>query len=319
MLCRRGEWVFRMLCFVFAALVVLLDQFFKNWIVRSLDLLVENGDATMELIPGVIDLVHIQNTGAAFSILADQRWLLAGIAFVACVALVFILLRYTEGFWGTLGLAAVLGGTVGNLIDRVMYGHVVDMFRTLFVNFAIFNIADIFITLGFTTFCIHFVASSIRAARLEKQAFEDAHVGEDEYDDEYDGDYDDEYEDEYDDEPEDEQEDIFGTHDDNVVPDFDDFSDTRVIPSAHSEARHTMHSDYVQQPEPEQTAYINVSPVKAPAEPSPSSWKDYYEEPVGPSGSTSTLDALSALEAELGSVADYDVDALLREYGFEDD
>ena len=154
-----------MLCFVFAALVVLLDQFFKHWIMRYLEVF-EN----TELIPGVVGLTHIQNTGAAFSLLADQRWLLAGIAFVAAIVLIFILLRYTEGFWGTLGLAAVLGGAVGNLIDRVFYGHVVDMFRVLFINFAIFNIADIFITLGFVTFCAHFIAVTIRAARSERES-----------------------------------------------------------------------------------------------------------------------------------------------------
>ena len=161
-----------MLCFVFAALVVLLDQFFKHWVVRTLEVF-EKAD----LIPGVIGLTHIQNTGAAFSILADQRWLLAGIAFVAAIVLIFILLRYTEGFWGTLGLAAVLGGAVGNLIDRVFYGHVVDMFRVLFINFAVFNIADIFITLGFVTFCLHFIAVTIRSSRNDKESDRRAQVG----------------------------------------------------------------------------------------------------------------------------------------------
>jgi signal peptidase II len=190
-----------MLCFVFAALVVILDQFFKRWV----EITLAAGGETV-VIPGIISLMYVENTGAAFSILANQRWLLAGIAFVAAIVLIFILLRYTDGFWGTLGLAAVLGGTVGNLIDRVFRGYVVDMFRTLFMRFAIFNIADIFITLGFITFCVHFIISSIKAAKREKEAFEDAKV-----------------------EDIDEQYDMYEYEEEQDVPDYDDFSETTVV------------------------------------------------------------------------------------------
>jgi signal peptidase II len=82
-----------MLCFIFAALAVVLDQVFKRWIMLTVEY---QGHVT--LIPGVIELTHFQNTGAAFSILADKRWLLAGISLVAAIILIFILLRYTEGF-----------------------------------------------------------------------------------------------------------------------------------------------------------------------------------------------------------------------------
>jgi len=271
-----------MLCFVFAALVVILDQFFKHFIVRSLDLF-EN----MELIPGVIGLTHIQNTGAAFSLLADQRWLLACIAFVAAVVLVFILLRYTEGFWGTLGLAAVLGGTIGNLIDRVFNGYVVDMFRTLFINFAVFNVADIFITLGFITFCIHFIAASVRSVRNEKDSLKHALVGDDMDDFE-----------------------TYSLPDGKDVPDFDDFSDTKIINSRQSGTRYTGTPVYT----PKETG---------PDHSEPTSWQEYYEskpeQPVDISSSLETLSALESLESELNAVEELDVDDLLREYGFEDE
>lgn len=156
-----------MLCFLFATLIVALDQFFKQWILRTLEL----GETGPEIIPGVLGLTHWENDGAMLNFLSGQQWLLAGIAFFASVAFVMILLRYNEGFWGTLGLASVLGGTVGNLCDRIFNdGKVIDMFRTLFINFPIFNIADIFISLGFITFLIHFIVLTFKQESKEPSA-----------------------------------------------------------------------------------------------------------------------------------------------------
>jgi len=148
-----------MLRFVFAALVLALDQLFKHWITLTLEV----GERGPVVIPGILGLMHLENDGAMLNILSGQQWLLAGIAFVVSIALVMILLRYNEGFMGTLGLSAVLGGALGNLWDRLFNdGSVVDMFETLFINFPIFNIADIFITLGMLTFLIHFIILSFK-------------------------------------------------------------------------------------------------------------------------------------------------------------
>ncbi|MCL1835150.1 MAG: signal peptidase II [Oscillospiraceae bacterium] len=155
-----------MLCFVFSALVVALDQLFKHWI----GILMETGGRAAErvIIPGILSLTYTENYGAAFSILSGKRWLLAAIMFVCIIILIGILLRYNEGFWGTLGLSAILGGAVGNLVDRVFNGYVVDMFQFKFIDFAIFNVADIFITLGGITFCVFFVVTSFRRSGGEK-------------------------------------------------------------------------------------------------------------------------------------------------------
>ena len=166
-----------MLIFVFSALIVLTDQFFKHWIVLTHDI----GEKTV-LIPGFLSLFRLHNPGAAFGFLSGQPWwLLASIQFVAAVFLVMVILRYTEGFWGSLGLAAVLGGTIGNLIDRVFAGwgtdvahHVVDMFRFTFIDFAIFNIADVFITLGFLAFLIHFIVVTFQSDKNKNALAEGA-------------------------------------------------------------------------------------------------------------------------------------------------
>ena len=142
------------LSFVFAALVVLLDQLFKRLTIITL-----SAGGEIVLIPHVIGLIYVRNYGAAFGIFQDMRWPLAGIQFVLCLLLVAVLMRYNTGFWGKLGLSAFLGGGVGNLIDRVFRGYVVDMFELQFMNFAIFNIADIFITLGGIVFFINFMFS----------------------------------------------------------------------------------------------------------------------------------------------------------------
>ena len=296
-----------MLCFIFAALVVLLDQFFKRWIVLTL----YSGGETI-VIPGILSLIYVENTGAAFSILADQRWLLAGIALVAAVILVFILLRYTEGFWGTLGLAAVLGGTVGNLTDRVIFGYVVDMFRTLFVNFAIFNIADIFITLGFITFSIHFISASIKASRNEKESLRQALADEDEIKIDLSA-YD------FPDEKEQPDFDNYENYDDRADTNFED---TRKPEPFEFESQES-HARYVA-PRVQNVTATEPAPYRekpAPIEqPPPTSWQEYYESPLeSKAGTVSSIDTLSFLETELKAIEDLDIDKLLRDYGFVSD
>ena len=278
----RGR-ITRMLCFVFATLVVLLDQFIKRWIVLTLAL-----HEDMELIPGIIGLTNVRNTGAAFSILSDQRLLLIGIAILAALLLIAILLRYNDGFWGTLGLAAVLGGTVGNLIDRISYGYVVDMFELQFINFAIFNIADIFITLGGITFMISFIVASIKPEKNDEGIYDDAsdgrltdarvHV-----------------------------EDQIGLYDFQFGEKSQD--DAGYEHEGIAGAQHV--SDQYIEPEPEPSASYN--------EPEPYRGAYAYNPQEE---STSALDALGELEQELqdaGGLYDTDIDDLLREYGFEDD
>jgi len=276
-----------MLCFVFAGLIVALDQFFKRWIMRTLEL----GEAGPDVIPGVLGLIRWENDGAMLNILSGQQWLLAGIAFVAAVVLIMILLRYNEGFWGTLGLAAVLGGTVGNLADRIFNdGKVVDMFKTLFIDFPIFNIADIFITLGFITFLIHFIALTIKGD-VNELATEKKRVSYDES--EYDGEYDEgEYADEY---------------AENEYVDGIDIG-----------------GDYAQ-PQSDAIGYGDYSDVDASVAAQVSQDIEDYSVPMSSDYGLETDTAsdssfsLDDMDAELESIDDYNVDDLLREYGFDDD
>lgn len=133
-----------MLAAVITAVAVLLDQISKSIVVNGLPLY---GEA--RFIPGVLSFYHTRNTGAAFSMLSDRRWVFMLLSFVAIVAITVMLY-----FWRsrhvllTVSLSMILGGGIGNMIDRIVNGYVTDFFRVDFVDFAVFNVADSFITVG---------------------------------------------------------------------------------------------------------------------------------------------------------------------------
>ncbi len=127
-----------------AAAVVLLDQVSKAAVRAAL---VPGEPVT--LIPGVMDLSLIYNTGAAFSLGEGAGALFVLIAVAMCAGGVYVAWRRTDVPLSLLlTVAAVVGGGIGNAIDRVALGAVTDFFKTTFVNFAIFNVADIFVTCG---------------------------------------------------------------------------------------------------------------------------------------------------------------------------
>ena len=100
------------------------------------------------LLPGILGLRYTQNTGAAFSMLSGHPWLL-GVLSLAVIAAAFIGLRRRQlSPMALTGLMMMLGGAVGNMIDRFFTGYVPDMIEFLFVRFAIFNVADTFLCIG---------------------------------------------------------------------------------------------------------------------------------------------------------------------------
>lgn len=135
---------------VLAAAVVGADQLVK-WLVRGHLALGEH----VSLLPGLMDLTYVQNTGAAFSMFSAHTWLLTVLSAVLSVAFAVVLVRRMLPHWtGMLAMALLLGGAVGNLIDRAVLGFVTDMFATTFVQFAVFNVADIGVVLGGALLCV---------------------------------------------------------------------------------------------------------------------------------------------------------------------
>ncbi len=132
---------------LYAGIVVVfvaLDQIVKYLVRANIEL-----GEVVDFIPHILGLSYIQNTGAAFSILSAHTWLLTLISAAASVGIaVAIWKNVFRHRAGKIMLSFILAGAVGNLIDRALFGFVTDMFKTLFMNFAVFNVADICIVCG---------------------------------------------------------------------------------------------------------------------------------------------------------------------------
>ena len=130
---------------LFAAGIVAVDQWTKYLTVANIALYQD-----VEFIPGLLGLTYVQNTGAAFSSFEGQQWLFALIFGVFTVAVVWEYRKKSMPFtaFERWCIAAVYGGGLGNMIDRVRLGYVVDMIETKFIKFPVFNVADCFITCG---------------------------------------------------------------------------------------------------------------------------------------------------------------------------
>ena len=131
---------------IVAILILIADQGLKYWVTLNIPL--DTGHVT--LIPGVLELTNIHNNGAAFSILQHApHWIFVIFTLVFAAIAVFCLRRnVVHGKVGRWSVVLVLAGAVGNCIDRILSGYVVDMFNFLFVRFAVFNLADIFIVVA---------------------------------------------------------------------------------------------------------------------------------------------------------------------------
>ena len=131
-----------------SALVIVLDQISKLWIINHF----VYGETLAVF--SVFNLVLAHNAGAAFSFLSDaggmQRWLFSAIAIIASGWIVWLLRRHTQQKLFCFALALVLGGALGNLIDRIAYGYVVDFLDFYWdtYHFPAFNVADSAITCG---------------------------------------------------------------------------------------------------------------------------------------------------------------------------
>lgn len=132
------------------SLIVILDQITKSWISQTLTLY-----ESVDILP-FFNFTLVHNTGAAFSFLAEaggwQRWLLTGLALIVSVIIVVWLsrLKTVEHRWLAIALALVLGGAIGNLIDRIIYGYVIDFLDLYYKmwHWPAFNVADSAISIG---------------------------------------------------------------------------------------------------------------------------------------------------------------------------
>lgn len=146
---------------------VALDQITKAIVVANMELFQE-----LPFLPGFLRLYYTENTGAAFSMLSNHRWVFLLFSIVAMGVIVWLLAKYHRRHpLLAISLASVLGGGIGNLIDRTLHGSVVDFLDFQFVNFAVFNVADIFVTCGSVALAVYIIFVE---PRVEKRLKADA-------------------------------------------------------------------------------------------------------------------------------------------------
>jgi len=160
----RKHLIMQIILFI---LLTAIDQISK---ICMSDLLHHNGDIT--LIPGVLKLHYLENTGAAFGIFQGRQWIfyiltavILGIIVYLFIRLYRAIFRYSGSDAGTVsrilcfgyGLTVLCSGAVGNLIDRIAYGYVIDFICVLFIDFPVFNFADICVTISAIFLVIYFI------------------------------------------------------------------------------------------------------------------------------------------------------------------
>lgn len=149
-----------------ALFIAAADQLTKFFVVKNIPL-----HTTISVLPGVVSLTYVQNDGAAFSSFRGMQWMFLLIFLIFTAAIFYEYFKKPMPFskWERILIAAVYGGGLGNLIDRVRLGYVVDMIQTDFMNFPVFNVADCFISCGCIALMLHLVLCNKQIWKEEKK------------------------------------------------------------------------------------------------------------------------------------------------------
>ena len=131
--------------FMLFVILVIADQLTKHLAVVRL-----KNQAAYNLINGILEFNYLENRGAAFGMMQGGKWFFLAITGIACAAMLYFLIKERKRlhFMMTFSLALLLSGAIGNLIDRVALGYVRDMIYVALIDFAVFNVADMAVTVG---------------------------------------------------------------------------------------------------------------------------------------------------------------------------
>ncbi len=118
----------------------------------------ESGGETITLIEYVLGFTYLKNTGAAFGMLGDNTVLLVIFTVVFLLVFAFVDFYYkSNNGWYIAGFSLIVGGAIGNFIDRIAFGYVRDFIELKFIEFPIFNLADVFLTVGVICYIVYLV------------------------------------------------------------------------------------------------------------------------------------------------------------------
>lgn len=155
-----------LLYILFTVIVVAADQYTKYLTLANIALYEH-----VPFIPNFLGFTYVQNTGAAFSSFEGQQWLFLVIFAALTVGILWEYFKSPMPFtkFDRWCIAAIYAGGIGNMIDRVRYGYVVDMIETLFMDFPVFNVADCFITCGCVLLMLHLILFNKEFWKEEKK------------------------------------------------------------------------------------------------------------------------------------------------------
>ena len=165
---RRKNVINAVITAAIATAVCVLDQLTKNLVTASMEL-----EESREFIPGVLNWTYIRNRGMALGLLADHRWVFMVLSVVMITLIVlYVIMAKNAGRTAVIALAMILGGGVGNMIDRFAYGYVVDFIDVRILPGLwkwIFNVADAFVTVGAVILAVYYIVREIKKSKAKGQ------------------------------------------------------------------------------------------------------------------------------------------------------
>ena len=157
-------------------LAVIIVTVFLDQLTKYLTVLHLKPIDTYPIIEDVFHLTYVENTGAAFGMMKDARWVFMITSTAAIIGILgYMIHRYyvkkEKLHWAeALSLSLIVGGGSGNMIDRTMLGYVVDMIDCRFINFAVFNVADSFVCIGAGLMILYLIVLTVKEIKAEKAA-----------------------------------------------------------------------------------------------------------------------------------------------------
>ena len=166
-------------------LAVIIVTVFLDQLTKYLTVLHLKPIDTLPIIEDMFHLTYVENTGAAFGMMKDARWVFMVTSTLAIIGILgYMVYRYyvkkEKLHWAeALSLSLIVGGGIGNMIDRTMLGYVVDMIDCRFINFAVFNVADSFVCIGAGLMILYLIILTVKEYKAEKAAKSALAEGED--------------------------------------------------------------------------------------------------------------------------------------------
>ena len=153
--------------------VIALDQVSKILILNFLY------EGQLDLIPGILRFTYVENRGAAFGMLSDHRWVFMLLSVIGIAAIGAYMWFYVKDRTGRVALSLIIGGGIGNMIDRVAYGFVVDFIDFYLFDFWVwvFNIADSAVCVGAGIFALYLILDTVKEFKKQKTEKEKSNAG----------------------------------------------------------------------------------------------------------------------------------------------